>query len=322
MNLAALLVMATVALLGAACCAWMRRQLRHVRLTALVFDHSDQGIIVTDARANVIAVNRAYCNMTGYTEAELMGRNPRVQQSGRHDQAFYRELWRALNDTGQWQGEIWNRRKSGEAYPVWQNISVIRNRRGRIVQFVAIASDITPVKAVQERLDHLAHHDALTDLPNRLFFVSFLERALLHADRNHRGVALLFVDLDHFKTINDTLGHAAGDQLLIDVAQRLRKAVRSEDLVARLGGDEFVVLLERLRDRSEAAGVARKMLAEVCAPLQISGQTISPQASVGIAIYPGDGLSAADLLQAADGAMYEAKRRGRHTFAFRSPSPE
>jgi diguanylate cyclase (GGDEF)-like protein/PAS domain S-box-containing protein len=322
MNLAAWLLPIAAAVLAAACCAWTRRQLRRFRLAALVFDHSDQGIIVTDARANVIAVNRAYCNMSGYAAAEVIGSNPRLQQSGRHDQAFYRELWRALSDTGQWQGEIWNRRKSGEAYPVWQNISAVRNRQGRIVHYVAIASDITPVKATQERLDHLAHHDALTDLPNRLYFVSSLERALLHADRNQCGVALLFIDLDHFKAINDTLGHAAGDQLLIDVAQRLRKSVRAEDLVARLGGDEFVVLLERLRDRSEAAGVARKMLAEVFAPLQISGRTITPQASVGIAIYPGDGGSAAALLQAADDAMYEAKRRGRHTFAFRSSSAE
>lgn len=311
-----LLVMLAVALLAIACCAWAWRLLRDIRLAALVFDHSDQGIIVTDAHANVIAVNRAYCDMTGYSAAELLGRNPRMQQSGRQDQTFYRELWRALGKTGQWQGEIWNRRKNGEAYPVWLNISVIRNRRGGIARYVAVASDITPVKAVQERLDYLAHHDALTDLPNRLHFLASLKRALLHADRNHAGVALLFIDLDHFKAINDSLGHAAGDQLLIEVAQRLRKTVRAEDLVARLGGDEFVVLLEHLRERDEAVGVARKLLADLGTPLQIDGQAITPQASVGIAMYPGDGLSAADLLEAADRAMYEAKRLGRHTFAF------
>ncbi|MBW8846601.1 MAG: diguanylate cyclase, partial [Burkholderiales bacterium] len=309
-------VMAALALLAIAGGGWIGRRWWRMRLKALVFDHSDQGIIVTDARADIVAVNRAYCAMTGYAEAELVGRNPRVQQSGLHDVAFYRELWRVLGKTGQWQGEIWNRRKSGEAYPAWLNISVIRNKQGNVERYVAISSDITPVKAVQERLDHLAHHDALTDLPNRLHFVASLERALLGADRNHASVALLFIDLDHFKTVNDTLGHAAGDQLLIEVAGRLRKAVRAEDLVARLAGDEFVVLLERLHGRDEAVGVARKVLADLAAPQQIEGQAITPMASIGIAMYPGDGLSAGDLLDAADNAMYEAKRLGRHTFAF------
>lgn len=281
-----------------------------------MFDHSELGIIVADARANVIAANRAYCDLTGYTAAELIGQNPRMQQSGCHDEAFYRDLWRTLNTTGQWQGEIWNRRKSGEAYPVWQNISAIRDAKGRIVRFVAIASDITPVKAVQARLDYLAHHDALTNLPNRLYFVSSLERALLHADRNHSGVAVFFIDLDHFKAINDTLGHAAGDKLLIEVARRLRKSVRNEDLVARLSGDEFVVMLEHLHQREEAEAVARKMLSDLALPLTIDGAPVTPLASVGIAMYAGSGVSAADLLKSADDAMYEAKRAGRHTFAF------
>lgn len=305
-----------LALVAACCCAWTRRRLRQVRVTSLVFDHTDLGIIVADANANIVAVNPAYCRMSGYAAAELIGSNPRIQQSGRHDQAFYRELWRTLQSSGQWQGEIWNRRKNGEAYPVWQNISAVRNAQGRIVQFLAVVSDITPVKAVQERLAHLAHHDALTELPNRLHFMAALEHSLAHADRERTSVGLLFVDLDRFKSVNDTLGHAAGDQLLVEVAQRLRRAVRAEDLVARLGGDEFVVMLEELREREEAARIAAKLLAELDAPVALDEHAIRPQASIGVALYPSDARTAADLLTAADDAMYEAKRQGRHRFAF------
>lgn len=315
----ALTALAALALLAAASCARTRRRLRRARTTSLVFDHTDLGIIVTDTGANIAAVNPAYCRMSGYTAAELIGRNPRIQQSGRHDPAFYRELWRTLQASGQWQGEIWNRRRNGEAYPVWQNISAVRDSRGRVVQYLAIMSDITPVKAVQDRLDHLAHHDALTGLPNRLHFMAALERALAHADREQTSVALLFVDLDHFKAINDSFGHAVGDQLLAAVARRLQQAVRSEDLVARLGGDEFVVTLANLREREEAVRIAIKLLAELQEPLQLEDRLLRPAASIGIALYPGDGGTPAELLSTADDAMYEAKRLGRHTFAFRPP---
>jgi diguanylate cyclase (GGDEF)-like protein/PAS domain S-box-containing protein len=291
-------------------------------MTSLVFDHTDLGIIVTDTHARIVAVNPAYCRMSGYTAAELVGRNPRLQQSGRQDKAFYRELWRALDTSGQWQGEIWNRRKNGEAYPVWQNISAVRDARGRTVQFLAVMSDITPVKAVQERLDHLAHHDPLTGLPNRLHFMAALERLLAHADREKTNVALLFVDLDHFKAVNDSFGHAVGDQLLIEVGRRLLEAVRSEDLVARLGGDEFVVTVGNLHEREEAASIARKLLAQLQQPFQVDGQDLAPAASIGIALYPDDGRRPTDLLSAADDAMYEAKRRGRHGIAFRPPPRE
>jgi len=316
------IVLAVLALLALCCCAWTRRQLWRIRLTSLVFNHTDLGIIVADDHANIVAVNPAYCRMTGYTAAEILGRNPRMHQSGRHDAVFYRELWRSLKATGQWQGEIWNRRKNGDAYPVWQNISAVRDRHGHIVRYVAVASDITPVKAVQERLDHLSHHDALTDLPNRLHFMAALEHALAHADRRRSSVALLFVDLDHFKAINDSFGHATGDRLLIEVARRLRRTVRSEDLVARLAGDEFVVTLENLRSHDEAAQVARKMLEDLKTPVHIDGHLITPAASIGVALYPADARTAASLMKAADEAMYQAKRLGRHTFAFRGAPGE
>jgi diguanylate cyclase (GGDEF)-like protein/PAS domain S-box-containing protein len=316
------LAFAALVACSAAWCAWTLHRLRRLRMTSLVFDHTDLGIIVTDTHARIVAVNPAYCRMSGYTAAELVGRNPRLQQSGRQDKAFYRELWRALDTSGQWQGEIWNRRKNGEAYPVWQNISAVRDARGRTVQFLAVMSDITPVKAVQERLDHLAHHDPLTGLPNRLHFMAALERLLAHADREKTNVALLFVDLDHFKAVNDSFGHAVGDQLLIEVGRRLLEAVRSEDLVARLGGDEFVVTVGNLHEREEAASIARKLLAQLQQPFQVDGQDLAPAASIGIALYPDDGRRPTDLLSAADDAMYEAKRRGRHGIAFRPPPRE
>jgi len=316
------MTLVALALAGAACCAWTQRRLQRLRMTSLVFDHTDLGIIVTDAQSSIVAVNPAYCRMSGYTAAELMGRNPSIQQSGRHDKAFYREIWRALDAHGQWQGEIWNRRKSGDAYPVWQNISAVRDARGRVVQYLAVASDITPVKAVQDRLEHLAHHDALTGLPNRLHLMLVLERSFAHADREHTRVALLFVDLDRFKAVNDSLGHAAGDQLLVEVARRLQGAVRSEDMVARLGGDEFVVSVAGLRDEMEAASIARKLLAELQQPFQIDGHGLMPAASIGIALYPGDGHTPDEVLAAADNAMYDAKRRGQHGFAFVPPPSE
>ena len=319
MSDSAILIATGLVLAGLACCAWSRRVLRRIRMTALVFDHTDLGIVVADAKGDIVAVNRAYCDITGYTQSELVGRNPRIQQSGRHDEGFYRELWQTLKATGQWQGEIWNRRKSGTAYPVWENISAVKDRHGRIVRFVAIVSDITPVKAVQERLDHLAHHDPLTDLPNRLHFMTALERSLAHADRHGTQLAVLFVDLDHFKSVNDSLGHAAGDELLGVVASRLRQCVRAEDLVARLAGDEFVIAMQPLRDRDEAARVARKILSDIGAPMKIAGQTLVPSASIGIAMYPADARGAESLLAAADNAMYEAKRRGRHAYAFKQP---
>lgn len=295
---------------------WSRRQMQRTRLASLVFDNTDLGIVVTDPDARIVAVNPAYCRMSGFEASELVGQNPSVQKSGRHDESFYRELWRTLESNGQWQGEMWNRRKNGQAYPAWQNISAVKNRHGRTVQYLAVVSDITPVKAVQERLDHLAHHDPLTGLPNRLLFMATLERSLAHAERQNTSVALLFVDLDHFKSINDTLGHDAGDQLLIEVARRLQHAIRAADLVARLGGDEFVVTLDNVREREEAGRIACKLLVDLQAPMAIAGKAVAPAASIGIALYPQDASTPATLLNAADDAMYEAKRQGRHSFAF------
>ncbi len=283
---------------------------------AAVFNNTMDAILIADADQKIVAVNPAYSSITGYEPAEVIGRNPRLHSSGRHDAEFYRALWRALEDTGRWQGEIWNRRKNGEVYPAWENISIVRGERGHITHYVAVMSDISPLKRAEERLSYLAHHDALTDLPNRLTLSSHLDQALERAKRHQQKLALLLLDLDRFKNVNDTLGHDAGDQLLQIVAQRLRRCVRSEDLVARLGGDEFAIVLEEVIRAVDAGPTAEKIIRAVSEPAQLAGVNVLPSASIGISIYPDDADNAADLAKGADASMYRAKSRGRHRYEF------
>jgi diguanylate cyclase (GGDEF)-like protein/PAS domain S-box-containing protein len=289
-----------------------------LRRAAAVFEGTDQGIIVTDAEQRIVAINQAFTRLTGYSAAEVLGRTPALLHSGLQDVAFYRRMWAALDEAGQWQGEIWDRRKNGQVFPAWENISAIRGADGRALQYVAILSDITPLKRAQERLQHLAQHDALTGLPNRLFFAASLQQALERAKRHRHKVALLYIDLDRFKRVNDLLGHAIGDQLLKEVAERLRQAVRAQDVVARLGGDEFTVTFEELARPEEAERLAEKIESAIARPMVLSGREVRGGASIGIALYPDDGDSAEALTQAADAAMYRAKGLGRHGHAFYS----
>lgn len=293
-----------------------RRAQEQLRQAAVVFDTTAEAIIVTDSQGNIVRVNRAYTEVTGYSPEEVIGKNPRLHQSGRHDTAFYARMWDSLQRTGQWRGEIWNRRKNGEIYPAWENISAVRDDQGRITHYVAILSDITPLQQARDRLSHLAHHDALTGLPNRLLFSASLQQALERAKRHGHRVAVLFLDLDRFKRINDTLGHAAGDRLLQEVAERLRQSVRAEDLVARLGGDEFTVLLEELSDPEHSAHLARKIIEALARPFVLDDQEVRTSTSIGIGLYPDDASDADTLMAAADTAMYRAKARGRGTFEF------
>lgn len=287
-----------------------------LRQAAIVFDNTDQAIVVTDPHGDIVRVNSAYTRITGYRPDEVLGKNPRLHQSGRHDKAFYARMWGSLTRTGQWQGEIWNRRKNGEIYPAWENISVVRDESGRRTHYVALLSDISSIKQSEERLRRQAHHDVLTGLPNRLLFTASLEHALERAKRHQRRLALLFLDLDRFKHINDSFGHAAGDRLLQIVAERLSRSVRAEDLVARLGGDEFTVILEQIGDADAAALLTRKLIEVVAQPVDIEGNEIRTSTSIGIGLYPDDATNADDLIKAADTAMYQAKAQGRHTFAF------
>jgi diguanylate cyclase (GGDEF)-like protein/PAS domain S-box-containing protein len=291
-----------------------------LRQAAAVFSGTNEAVIIADPERRIVAVNAAYTRITGFSAEEVIGLNPSVQKSDRHDAEFYNSLWQTLEVRGYWEGQIWNRRKNGEIYPAWENISAVRNSRREISHYVAVFSDIGSMKATEERLAHMAHHDALTDLPNRLLFSARLEQALAHGARHGKRIGLLLLDLDRFKLVNDTLGHAVGDQLLQAVAERLRNCVRAEDTVARLGGDEFAVVLEEMSHASDASFVAEKILEKINAPLVVEGKELTTSSSIGISIYPENARTAGDLVKAADAAMYRAKQHGRHAFEFYTPN--
>ncbi|MFA5083096.1 MAG: EAL domain-containing protein, partial [Hydrogenophilaceae bacterium] len=258
----------------------------------------------------------AFTEITGYTEAEVLGQNPRLLQSGRHDEAFYQGIWKSIEQTGAWSGEIMNRRKNGEVYPEWLTISSVKDNAGKLSNYVGVFADISQIKQFQDKLEHLAHYDPLTDLPNRLLLSARLDHAIERTGREHTLLALLFVDLDRFKTVNDGLGHPAGDRLLQAVAQRLARHIRAEDTFARLGGDEFVIVLEGVDDTGRVSVLAEKLLAALTHPFELDGQAIFIGASIGISTYPVDGTDAATLLKNADAAMYRSKEDGRNTYRF------
>jgi len=281
-----------------------------------VFDSTAEAIVVTDRDARIIAVNRAFTTMTGYGEDEVLGQNPRVLQSGRHDRAFFTAMWESLEHGGHWQGEIWDRRKDGEIFPVWQTISAIHGEGGEVTNYVSILSDISVVKQSQEQLNFLAHHDALTALPNRVLFNDRLRHAMDVSRRDGTMLGLIFIDLDRFKTINDSLGHPLGDKLLVQTAKRIKRHVRSVDTVARLGGDEFVVLTEHLERAQDAAKLCQKLIDAFQQPFLVEGHELHLTVSMGVSLFPRDGGDPATLLKHADAAMYRAKDEGRNVFQF------
>lgn len=294
---------------------------QRMRLQAAAFDSTRDGMMIADSRHRIVAVNRAFEEMTGYREVEVLGRNPRILSSGRHDSAFYHALWSALQETGHWQGEIWNRRRNGETYPSWQTISAIRNSAGEATHYVAIFRDISQRKLSESQLERMAHFDPLTELPNRLLLKARLEHALDRARRRRGRVAVLFVDLDHFKTVNDSLGHPAGDELLAAVARRFNERLRHEDTLGRLGGDEFLVIVEDLHRVGDATVVAQALLESLNRAFTLgSGRDILIRASIGISIFPDDGADAAELIRNADAAMYQAKNSGRNAYACYAPA--
>jgi diguanylate cyclase (GGDEF)-like protein/PAS domain S-box-containing protein len=285
-------------------------------LSDTVFQNTQEGIVVTDGQGRIISVNPAFTAVTGYLPEEVIGRNPRILKSGRHGEDFYRAMWEDIQDWGQWQGEIWNCRKTGEVYPEWMNISAIRNAAGEAAYYVAVFSDISLVKQSEERLHRMAHYDVLTGLPNRVLIMDRLRQALVHARRDGSLVGILFLDLDRFKLINDTLGHKAGDLLLKGVAQRLQAAVREQDTVGRLGGDEFTVILPELNSAAGAANVAGKILEALAVPITVEGHELFVTCSIGIAIYPDSGDTPDVLIKNADIAMYQAKGQGRNNYQY------
>ena len=289
-----------------------QRTLDELLLAAHVFEDSLQGIMVTDVAGRILRVNKTFTVVTGYDEAEAIGQTPRILKSGRHDHDFYRQFWEQLKTAGSWQGEIWNRRKNGEGYPSWESIFALRDVRGEIRYFVSISQDITSQKDASERIHRLAHYDVLTGLPNRVLFEERLRHALGRCHRLQGRLALLFVDIDHFKKINDTYGHSAGDRLLEVVAERMVAALRDTDTLARLGGDEFTVLVEDVADAGDLEPVARKLIEVLARPVAIRETEVFVSASIGIALSPDDGADYESLLRNADTAMYQAKAAGRN----------
>jgi diguanylate cyclase (GGDEF)-like protein/PAS domain S-box-containing protein len=296
------------------------QKLAELRLhqAAKVFENTSEGVMLTGADRRIIAVNQAFTHITGYSEDEVKVREPNLLRSGRHNDDYYHKMWVDLRTKGRWQGEIWNRRKDGEDYPEWLNISVVLDEAGTIVNYIGVFADITSIKEAQDKLEYTAHHDALTGLPNRLLFRDRLEQALAISRRKGAGVALLFVDLDRFKVINDTLGHEAGDLLLQEVSRRLVDCMREEDTVARMGGDEFVVIQKGICQPEDAALLSARMLAEISRPFSLAGHEIVTSLSIGISLYPQDGEDPSSLLKNADAAMYRAKEKGRNGYQFYS----
>lgn len=283
-----------------------------LQLAATVFENTAEGVLITDIDQHISAVNRAFSEITGYSEIEALGQTPRLLASGQHDSAFYAAMWHQLTDEGHWQGEIYNKRKNGELYPSWLTISAVRNSEREITHFVAVFADISSIKHAQAKLDYQAHHDPLTGLPNRALFENRLQAVLTCAQVSNRQGAVLFLDLDRFKHINDSLGHPVGDLLLKGIAQRLKEQVRDVDTVARLGGDEFIILLPGLHKPSDASTIANKLLACFAAPFQAGEHEFFTSASIGISLYPQDGTDVATLIRNADAAMYRSKAKGRN----------
>jgi diguanylate cyclase (GGDEF)-like protein/PAS domain S-box-containing protein len=294
-----------------------------LRVAATTFE-THEAILITDADANIIRVNRAFTDITGYAPEEVLGKNPSMLSSGRHDKAFYAAMWQQLLDAGSWTGEVWDRRKNGQVYPKWLTITAVKNEEQKTAQYVSIFSDITERKQAENEIHNLAFYDALTNLPNRRLMLDRFQLALSGSARHNQYGAVLFLDMDRFKVLNDTLGHDCGDLMLIEVATRIQSCVREVDTVARLGGDEFVVLLEELdagaiQASQKAALIAEKIRVSLSAPYRLKDNEHFSSPSIGVCLYHGNAESVDTLLKQADLAMYQAKNSGRNAVRFFDP---
>ncbi|MGK7944394.1 MAG: EAL domain-containing protein [Microcystaceae cyanobacterium] len=287
-----------------------------MRQAAAVFKNTTEGVMITDLKGMILEVNQAFCAITGYSREEVIGNNPRLLNSGRYDQDFYAGMWQSLISEGHWQGEIWNRRKNGSSYPELLSISAVTDDDGNPTGYVGVFSDITKAKESEARLYHLAHHHPLTQLPNRVLLDSRLAQSLERSRHNQTTLAVIFVDLDRFKHINDSMGHSTGDQILQEFAHRLKPIFRSNDTIAHLGGDEFVLVLEETHSTQTIVVVIDRILEVLQQPFKLAEREIYVTASLGISVFPDDGTSASSLLQNADAAMYKAKAAGGNTYCF------
>lgn len=286
------------------------------RLMQNLFKYTDEGIVITNRENIVATINPAFTKITGYNEDDIVGKKPSLLASGKHDAFFYKDMWKSIQETGSWRGEVWNKTKKGLIYPQLLTISAIRDEDGKIVNFVGIFSDITEFKESQAKLEFLAHHDPLTKLPNRTSFEMTLENAIKRANRDKFKVGILFFDLDNFKEINDTYGHSLGDNVLVQVAKRVRKILRESDVVSRIGGDEFVVLLEGFYLKSDLDEIINKIFHIFHSPFIVEDKIFNISSSLGVAVYPEDGLDKETLIKNADVAMYQAKKMGKNNFRY------
>ncbi|MBI3903324.1 MAG: EAL domain-containing protein [Nitrosomonadales bacterium] len=286
-----------------------------LRLTAKIFESSHDAITITDIEGTIISINPAFSRITGYSAEEVVGRNPRILNSGKQGKEFYVEMWRCILQNGYWSGEVWNRGKDGGAYAGRLTISALRDETDKVTHYIGVTSDITEYKTAQERIRNLAYFDQLTDLPNRSLLRDRVNQLILASQRDKRGFAVVFIDLDNFKNVNDSLGHYAGDQLLQMVAIRLRDSVREMDTVSRLGGDEFVVVLPEV-SIEDAHQVARKIIGQVASSYLIKERYMTVTASLGISMYPADAQDLDSLLKHADTALYRAKGKGKNDYVF------
>jgi diguanylate cyclase (GGDEF)-like protein/PAS domain S-box-containing protein len=297
-----------------------KKLLEHYLLSDKVFTFTAEAIMITDSRNRIVSVNQAFTRMTGYTLEDAKGRDPVFLSAGNLDNNFYAEMWQAIDDTGHWEGELWDRRKDGTFYPKWLSINAVTEPgSGEVTHYIGIFSDITLRKQQEDHIRHLAFHDPLTGLPNRSLFQDRLRHALAESRRDMLPVALMLLDLDHFKYVNDTLGHYMGDRLLKEISLRLVRSVRESDTVARLGGDEFVIILNSIHDLRDVVHVVEKITSELARPISINSHQFRVAASLGIAMYPDDATTIDDLMRCADTAMYHAKGRGRGNYQFFTP---
>ncbi|MBK7002221.1 MAG: EAL domain-containing protein [Rhodoferax sp.] len=287
---------------------------KKLRLAASVFSHAREGILITDAKGLIVEVNDTFTDITGYTREEVLGKNPNLLQSGRHSSAFYAEMWETITTTGNWHGEIWNRRKNGEVYADLRTISAVRDDSGNTLNYVALFIDITPMKEHQRQLERIAHYDALTALPNRVLLADRMQQAMLHSQRRNNALAVAYLDLDGFKAVNDTYGHNVGDDLLIALTARMKAVLRDGDTLARIGGDEFVAVLVDIAQVKDCEMVLERLLKAASDPLLVDNIQLQVSASIGVTMYPQDAVDVDLLMRHADQSMYMAKQAGKNRY--------
>ena len=291
-----------------------------LRLTEKIFKHTSEGILITDVSKNIIEVNDAFCRISGYFREELIGKNPRLLQSGLHNKTFYSDMWESIQTTGHWAGEIWDQKKNGEIFAAWTTISALSDENGEISHYVGITADITLLKQHEKQLEHIAHYDALTGIPNRTLLADRMKQAISQTLWDKNMAAICYLDLDEFKQINDTQGHETGDRVLIEIAQRIQNTIRGGDTVARLGGDEFVILLLGIEKGDECVSTLICLLEVIAKPIFVKEKAYSVSASIGVSIYPLDDEDPDTLLRHADQAMYVAKQSGKNRYHVYDPT--